>query len=110
MSSKKYNFGHIIKQARKDHNLTQEQLAEKLDISTRYMMSVECGNRTPSLSLFFKIIRTLEIDANQIIYRRQDISDTEQARTTLLNLASSCNTHELAVLIATARALLNDQS
>lgn len=108
MSSKKYNFGHIIKQARKDHNLTQEQLAEKLDISTRYMMSVECGNRTPSLSLFFKIIRTLEIDANQIIYPERNISDEEKMRANLSVLLSRCNQHQLNVMIAVAHALLEN--
>lgn len=61
MSVKKQNFGHIIKQARIKHNFTQERLAEALDISSRYMMSIEGGQRSPSLSLFFRLSAYLKL-------------------------------------------------
>ncbi len=108
MSVKKQDFGHIIKQARIKHNFTQEQLAEALDISARYMMSIEGGQRSPSLSLFFQIIRILEIDANQIIYPERNISDEEKIRSNLSILLSRCNQHQLKVILAATRALLEN--
>ena len=61
MSIKKQDFGHIIKQARIKHNFTQEQLAEALDISARYMMLIEGDQRSPSLSLFFRLSAYLKL-------------------------------------------------
>lgn len=108
MSVKKQDFRHIIKQARIKHNFTQERLAEALDISSRYMMSIEGGQRSPSLSLFFQTIRILEIDANQIIYPERNISDEEKMRANLSVLLSRCNQHQLNVMIAVAHALLEN--
>ena len=35
------SLGEILKAARKSNNLTREQLAERINISPRYLMSIE---------------------------------------------------------------------
>lgn len=105
-----HNFRRILKDARNKQNLTQEQLAEKLDISTRYLMTIENETKAPSLQLLFKMIRVFNIDANTIVYPETKISKIEQAKTKLSNPISCYGEHEINVLIATARALLKDQS
>ena len=38
------NIGERIAKLRKESNITQAQLAEKLNISIRHCSSIECGN------------------------------------------------------------------
>lgn len=55
------NFGKQVKTLRLEQNLSQEALAEKLNIHRTYMSFIERGKRNPSLVLLFKISRALGI-------------------------------------------------
>lgn len=55
------NFGATLKKKRKQTELSQEELAEKLGIHRTYMSFLERGMRNPSLLLLFKISRALKI-------------------------------------------------
>ena len=48
-------FGHRIKHLRKKRNLTQEQLATALHISTDHLSKIELGKRGISIDLLFDI-------------------------------------------------------
>jgi putative transcriptional regulator len=47
---------------RKKAGLTQESMAEKLGLSSKYIQFIENGNRRPSLKVLYKIADLLEID------------------------------------------------
>ncbi len=51
-----------IKLARKQSNLTQQELAEKIGISSKQLSRIEIGAFLPSLITFLKIIDVLKID------------------------------------------------
>lgn len=55
------NFGQQVKWLRIEAGLTQEELAEKLNIHRTYMSFIERGLRNPSLLMIFKISRILKI-------------------------------------------------
>lgn len=55
------NFGEQVKNKRKDAEISQEELAEKLGVHRTYMSFIERGLRNPSLLLVFKISRALKI-------------------------------------------------
>ena len=55
------NFGEQVKKKRKQANLSQEELAEKLGVHRTYMSFIERGQRNPSLLMVFKISRALKI-------------------------------------------------
>jgi transcriptional regulator with XRE-family HTH domain len=55
------NFGKQVKKLRMDEGLSQEELAEKLNIHRTYMSFIERGKRSPSLLIIFKISRALNI-------------------------------------------------
>lgn len=56
-------LGDILKTARKNNNFSREQLAEKLRITPRYLMSIENENKKPSYDVLFHLIRELGISA-----------------------------------------------
>ena len=59
-------LGKNIKQARKEKNLSQNALAELLDISREHLAKIETAKRTISLGLLFKICDILEKSEQEI--------------------------------------------
>ena len=61
-------LGKVVKNARLEKGLSQEQLAELLDCSTRHIMGIENEVKKPGYWRLFRLIRELNIDANTIFY------------------------------------------
>jgi DNA-binding XRE family transcriptional regulator len=59
-------LGKAVKAARKSKGLTQSQLAGLLEISPRHLKGIENSGRTPSLKLFRRIVRELDISTEDI--------------------------------------------
>lgn len=51
-----------IKEHRKKLGITQEELAEKVELSTQHISRIESGCYIPSLKSFFSIVSVLNID------------------------------------------------
>lgn len=64
------NFGYIlgsnIRAERLRRHLTQEQLAEKLDMSINYVGKLERGVIIPSALVVFKLSKILRTDMNEL--------------------------------------------
>lgn len=60
-----YKISSEILHARKNLNLTQEQVAEALDISVRWYQRIEKGERLPGTIVLLRIILLLHIDVEQ---------------------------------------------
>ena len=73
-------LGSIIKDARKKQGLTREQLAEKVNITPRYLISIENEKKKPSYDVLFKIIRELAIMSDAIFYPDKPCKDTRDRR------------------------------
>ena len=59
-------LGRNVSRLRKSLNLTQEALAEKLDLSTRHVQSIEGGVRVPSLAVLTRLRKVLGCDWNDL--------------------------------------------
>ena len=55
----KLAIGKIIQKLRKDKNLTQEELAEKIELSPNYLSKVERGLSVLNVEAFFKMADVL---------------------------------------------------
>lgn len=61
-------IGMNIKKYRKAAGLTQEKLAELLNISTVHMSHIECGHVSMSLDILLKLCDFIQITPNQVLY------------------------------------------
>ncbi len=61
-------FGLNVKFARMRKGLTQEQLAEKMDISWTYIAKIETGKINMSLGKILELAKTLEVDINKLLF------------------------------------------
>ncbi|WP_321834769.1 helix-turn-helix domain-containing protein [Clostridium butyricum] len=57
-------LGKVVKVARKRKSLTQQGLAEKINISRNYISDIECGRYIPSVEKLILLADTLDIDLN----------------------------------------------
>lgn len=108
MSFSNKELGMFIRNGRLDMNLTQEQLAERLDCNLSYLGNIERGKNTPSLKLFYEIVRTLNLSSDAFIHSENDTSnDTYQQ---LLRLLDQCTPKELQILLENARTLIENRT
>lgn len=63
-----YEIGQRIRRIRKAHKLSQEELAEKVGISTTHMSHIETGNTKLSLSVFVDIAESLDVQTDSLLY------------------------------------------
>jgi transcriptional regulator with XRE-family HTH domain len=66
-----------VKYFRKLKGLTQEKLAEKVEVSTVYINYLERGSKVPSLVLLDKIADALEIDPTLLFIQDDDPTNLE---------------------------------
>ena len=62
---------------RKEKNLTQKQLAEKLDISESYYNQIENGERQKrmDITIIDRLSKALEVSTAEIINREKDVKE-----------------------------------
>ena len=71
------NIAKRIKAARKLANLTQAELAEKIDISTNAVAKLENNLMTASLQTLLNIANVLNIDINYLFLDEEQANDGE---------------------------------
>lgn len=60
-------FGKNVKIERIKKDLTQEMLAEIMDVSQNYIASIECGNANMSLAKVLELSIFLEVDISKLL-------------------------------------------
>ena len=73
----KRELGEKIKTIRKKRNLTQEQLAEKIDISSRNLSNIELGVNFPKAETLEKILKVLDISTEDL-FANEHIKSKEE--------------------------------
>lgn len=62
-----FHFAQVLRKLRQANNLTQEQLAEKLDITPSAITMYETGLRNPSLKILFKISEFFNVSIDELL-------------------------------------------
>lgn len=87
MSDLKKLLGNRIKKIRKARNLTQEQLAEFVNIGTPNISYIENGKFAPSIDTLQKIAIALNVEPYEL-YKFDDFKTTEQMKDELFSAFS----------------------
>ena len=78
-------IGKFIAECRKQQNLTQAQLAEKLNITDRAVSKWECGKSMPDVSVMLQLCDVLEINVNELLSgEKTSMENTNQRNEQLL--------------------------
>ena len=62
-------MGHRIRETRKKHRMTAEDLSSKIGIAVESLGHIECGNRGPSLATLCSIAEVLDVSLDYLTGR-----------------------------------------
>ncbi|MBR5309787.1 MAG: helix-turn-helix transcriptional regulator [Oscillospiraceae bacterium] len=81
--------GNLIKELRTEKNLTQKELAEKLNVSTAAISKWENGKGFPDISILEKLSDTLEISIGELVKgeRNIDIESTDSIAKDIIEIS-----------------------
>ena len=68
MSEEARALGEAIRAARMARGLTQERLAELLDITPIHLKNIEGSRRKPSVPLLFQIMALLDMSVDELVF------------------------------------------
>ena len=97
-------LGNVIKDARQRSNLTMEELAERVQVTPRYLYRIENEGKKPSYEILFALIRELSISHDLIFYPVKQTENSEMED--LIHQLYNCDARSLEVIKATAAALI----
>ncbi len=90
-------IGQKIRSLRKLRNLSQEQLAEKVWISTTHMSHIETGSTKLSLPVLVDLANALEVGADEILSAELHAQKTESMNT-VQDILQGCTVQQLNIL------------
>ena len=94
-------IGKRIKSAREKKGLTQEQLAEQVNLSPMHISVIERGNKLPRLETLIKIANVLDVSADillQDVVNNQIKLHTSEASNLIAQLSREDQRRVLAAL------------
>ena len=97
-----YKIGQRIRKARKVADLSQEQLAEKVNISITHMSHIETGNTKLSLPVLADIAQTLQVKTDSLLF---ETAETDYSRCEeLAEMTKECSDKEMQLLADVLRS------
>ena len=88
------DIGKRIRQYRKLKNLSQEQLAEKIEISVPHMSHIETGSTKLSLQVLVDISIALDVNTDDLIFGEKSQTMINQ----IIKIHSDCNENQIAFI------------
>ena len=105
MNNAKQNLAAAVRDARTELGLSQERLAEILNIDSRTILNIEAGRGNPKFEVLYPIITYLKIPTDKIFYPSNKNKHPDLQKLTME--LSNCNDKEAKELLPAIRYLLN---
>ena len=105
---KHYDFlavGQAVKETRKKQGITREKMAEKLNISSRYLADIENEGKFPSFQNFYKMVTILNISVDEIFYPTVKSAKSTQRRQ-VDKLLDNLDNNDLLIVESTIKGIM----
>ena len=97
------SLGKRISFYRTKSNLTQEDLAAKVNCSREHIVRIENGTKIPSISVLVEIANALSVSADELLL--DCLEHSSSANSELHRLLLDCNETEQAIILRIAKEL-----
>lgn len=104
MNDAKQNLAAAVREARTKLGLSQEKLAEILNIDSRTILNIEAGRGNPKFEKLYPLVTFLNIPADKIFY--PDCNEQTPNLQQLFAMQKDCTEQEAADLIPMVRYML----
>ncbi|WP_200889544.1 helix-turn-helix domain-containing protein [Cohnella kolymensis] len=97
MSFDNQMIGNRIRKAREDKGITQEILAESMDVSNAYISKIERGRTPVNLDNLDKICAVLETSPEYILHGTNTSTD-EYMRNEIIDMLQGCSAEKIKLI------------
>ena len=101
-------LGLAIRKARLAKGITQEQLAELVDITPTHEKHIESAHRLPSVEVLFSIAQALDLSLDCIVFPEQEKTSGHVKEIQVM--LNQCMEPELLILLDVARSLVRNRA
>lgn len=101
-----YKIGQQIRKFRRQNGLSQEELAEKVNISTTHMSHIETGSTKLSLPVLVDIANALQVTADELV-RDSSKTNPNAVSNEIICLLQDCEPQQMNVLSDILKAAKN---
>lgn len=100
-----HSLGDAVKNARMELSLTQNEVADKIDVDVRTVLNIENYKGNPKMEVLFPLIRALKIDSREIFYPelQRENPAIRQLRLTI----EECSEQEASALTSVFESVLS---
>ena len=98
-------LGVAIREARVKKGVSQNQVADMLDIDTRTVLNIENDNGNPKMEVLYPLIRLLQVDANRVFY--PETVSPNPAMNRFQAFLATCSEDELDSLLPICEIIIN---
>ncbi len=98
-----YEIGQRIRKFRKAQGLSQEELAERVNISTTHMSHIETANTKLSLAVLVDIAEVLEVSVDDLL-RDHPETQRDVAAKDIVTVLDRCNAKQSRVIADIVKA------
>ncbi len=98
-------IGMHIAELRNGKGLTQEQLAGKMEISSKYLSSIERGKENPTLDTLIKLSESLGVNIEDI-FRFIQIEDSVKRKSLVTSLVNKADANQLKLAYKILSAII----
>lgn len=98
-----YKIGQRIRKIRKAHGLSQEELAEKINISTTHMSHIETGNTKLSLPVLVDIASALDVRTDDLLGNANCVT-TSSSLEEIASVLERCTAQEARIITDIVKA------
>lgn len=102
-------IGKTINKKRTEMNISQEKLAEMVNLSTSYLGAVERSEKLPSLDVFVRILNTLGISADTALSGVLEVSRVIRA-SEISEQLSHLSSREQTMVMNVMQTMISDFS
>lgn len=97
-------LGSAVKTARRELQLTQLEVADRIHADERTILNIEHNKGNPKLEILWPLLRTLGIDANTVFYPEKTTESSTMLH--LQQLFSQCTEEELQLLLPICKTII----
>src|SRR5271157_3330692 len=98
-------IGIRLREIRKKHEYSQEQVAELADIASNYLSRIELGKENPTVDTLLKLARLYEVELWELVdYGHEVNRKTMESR--ICNIIKSAKDEELSLILKFINTLM----
>ena len=98
-------IGSRIQEIRNKKGITQDQLSEKVGISSKYLSSIERGKENPTLNTILKMARSLDVKPDEF-FTHLEIEDPAKRKSMIIEMLDEADEDKLKLIYKVLSAMI----